>query len=233
MNSTLNGPSVFLSGAFSVNYVAAGYVIGASATGGIGDAEWSIFSGVNATSNANFVANTVSTAVNPSTMTWVNVSSDPTGKGPGSTLYLPGTAQLNVPTAPYGALTAGTWFSGRIIGLWNNTATPTFQMRMHLRSPVTGKVVYTIIDTTAYTTITNNGLGFKAQPSFVVVSGGTAGKIIGTMDINYGISGYQAAPVTTTVDCTQSYILDISAKFGTASASNGLTIYSAEIELVG
>ena len=230
---TLNGPSLFSSGAYSINYIPAGYVIGASATGGVGDAEFSIFSGVNASSNANFTANTVSTATNPSVMSYVNLSPDPSGKGPGSSLLLPGASQLNVPTAPYGALTVGTWLSGRILAKWNNTATPTFQVRMHLRNPMTGKVAYTIADTTAFTTITNNGLGMKIVPSFVVLSGGTAGSIVGTMELSYGISGYQSAPNVTTVDCTQNYILDVSMKIGTASASNAVTVYGACFELVG
>lgn len=231
--ATLNGPSLLSSGAFMISYAPSGYVVGASGTGGVGDAEFSIFSGVNASNNANFVANTISTNPYPSVMSYVSLSGDPASKGPGGSLFLPGSGQLNVPTAPYGALTLGTWVSGRIIGLYNNTSTPTLQFRAHLRSPVTGKVVYTIIDSTAYATITNNGLGIKVQPSFVVVAGGASGKLIGTMDINYGISGYQSTPTVTTVDCTQSYILDLSCKWGTASASNGITFYSAEFELIG
>lgn len=233
MVPTQNGPNVFLDGSFMIAYASAGYAIGGSATGGVGDAEYSIFSGLNATSNANFTANTASVATVPSTMGYVNLSSDPTGKGPGSSLYLPGAGQPATP-APFGALVAGTWFTGRVLGKWNATSTPTFQVRVHLRSPDTGKVVYTIVDSTAFTTVAANNVGIKICPSFIVTTGGVSGTIVGSIDLNYGVNGYQSAPtITSGVDCTKSYILDLSVKWGTASASNTITVYGAEFELVG
>lgn len=234
MQPTLNGGNLFLNGPFSIAYATSGYVIGASATGGVGDAEYSIFSGLSASSNANFLANTVSTASTPSVLGYVNLASDPTGKGPGSSLFLPGASQAQGMVNPYGSLIAGTWFSGRIFGKFKSTGTPTFQVRVHLRNPITGKIAYTICDTTAFTTVNVAAdLGLKIVPSFVVTTGGSSGTIIGTIDINYGVNGYQSNPTITTVDCTQSYILDVSMKWGTAAVANTTTIYGALFDLVG
>jgi hypothetical protein len=225
---TQNGPVLLNSGVFALAYSNAGYIPISNST-----SEFSILYGVNDTSNANFTANTVVTSPLPTQMTYLNLSNDPTGKSPVAAFALPGSSQLNVPTAPLGALVEGTWLSGRIIGKWLATGTPAFQVRMHLRSPVTGKVVYTIADSTAFTTVAANDLGLKINPSFIVTKGGASGQIIGTLDINYGVNGYQSKPTVTTVDCTQSYILDVSVKFGAASASNAPVFYGVCFELIG
>lgn len=229
---TQNGLMLFYNGAFYMGYNPSGYGVNTTAS------EYSIFNGQNDSSNANFVANTIWTSgtSNPSVMTPINLSADPTGLGgPKGNLLLPGSSQANIPWGPMGAFTVGTLYTGAILGSINSTGTPTFQVRMHLRNPTTGKVAYTIADTTAFTTTAISGgpLGLYIVPTFQVLATGTSGKLAGWVEVNYGASGYEAAPVITTVDTTQSYILDISVKWGTSSASNAVVIYSAALEIVG
>ena len=224
MSPTLNGPSMFMVGPFYGQY-GTGVTLNTSTT------EWSLLFNIASSSSTINAATapTPSTAISP-----INLSSDPTGKGPGATLYLPGSSQLNVPTGPYGALALGSIFAGSFFGSINNTSTPTIRFRLYLRNAATGAVAYTIADTTAFTmaTISGGPLGIMINPSFSVSAVGATGSIIGNIEVTYGPNGWFGVPITTAVDTRQSYILDLTAQWGTSSASNALNINTGAFELL-
>jgi hypothetical protein len=105
---------------------------------------------------------------------------------------------------------------------------------MYLRNASTGAVAYTIADTTAFTmaTISGGPLGLMVNPSFLVSSVGATGSIIGNIEVTYGPNGWFGVPTTTTVDTRQSYIIDLTAQWGTSSSSNAINVSAGAFELL-
>lgn len=192
---TLNGPGLFNNGPFSVQYGA----ISVTST-----SEWSIVSNqLAATAATNPLA--VSTAA-----TAVNLSNDPTGKWPGSTLYLPGFGTAGTPLAPMGAFTVGTVLKARFISTF--TAGGTFLPKLVLRNPVTGAVAYTLTNTSTYSP-TASGVGSILEFYMVVIS---STQVYATYLHDYSTASAVGVPATTTVDFTQNYVLDATITMGTS-----------------
>jgi hypothetical protein len=215
MHQTLNGPALTNSGMFSVQYS----LITITST-----SAWSLFS--------NQLASTACT--NPLAVsgasTYLNMSSDPTGKWPQSTLFLPGFGSKPMQTAPMGALTAGTMIKVRSVATW--TAGGTFLPHLYLRSPSTGAISYTLTPVTTYSP-TASAVGSILEFYLTVISatqvsaytwhswGAPAGA---------GALGGPGVPTTTTVDMTQDYVLDASITMGT---SGSYAQQSISVELLG
>jgi hypothetical protein len=219
--STLNGITLFVAGPFYGQYGTGVVITGAS--------DWSvIFSQLTAT------ANTVGIPTASAANTAINMSSDPTGKSPQASMYLPGSSILSVPTGPYGALALGTVYNGNFYGKFNNaSSTPTIRARLYLRNASTGAIAYTIADTTsAAQTSSGSDQSLIINPTFCVTSVTKgAGTIVGFMSITAGGTDTVSAPTVTTVDTTQSYILDLGFLWSTAG-SNTSTIYFGDFETI-
>ena len=215
---TLNGVQLFTAGPFYGQY-------GTGITLANSNTETSLcFNQAAATANTRS-APAASAAVSP-----INLSSDPTGTNIMASLQLPGVSQLNVPTAPYGALSLGTIFNGAFYGVIGITATPTLAIKILLRNPTTGAVAYTLISTT--TTFSPVAGGLLIEPNFCVTSVGQTGTITATCQFQAGTYGCIFTPTVTTVDTRQSYILDLTATWSAASPSNTLTIYYGGFETI-
>jgi len=219
---TINGIGIFLAGPFYGSYGSGFTVTGAS--------DWSIcFNQLSAT------ANTLGAPAATATLSPINLSSDPTGKYPSASLFLPGASQLNVPTGPYGALSLGTIFNGVFYGKFNNaSSTPTIRCRLYLRNAATGAIAYTLADTTsAATTSSASDQSLIINPNFCVTSVTKgAGTIVGFMNVTTaGAATTISAPTITTLDTTQSYILDVGFLWS-AAGSNSATIYYSSFETV-
>jgi hypothetical protein len=219
MLSTQNGPSLFTTGCFYTQY-GTGITVASSTT------DTSIIF-----NQATATANTLTVPTPAAAMTAVNLSSDPTGKQPGSTLLLPGPAQLNNPQQPYGALSLGTIFYGEFVGTVGITATPNIRIRVYLRNPLTGAIVYTICDTTVATFLPVAG-SLIINPMFCVINTGAAGTIVGTILATGGTSSYAGVTQVTTVDTRQSYILDVGVLWSAISALDTLTVYYGNFEIL-
>jgi hypothetical protein len=218
---TLNGISLFVAGPFYGQYGTGVVITGAS--------DWSvIFSQLTATANTSGIP--TATAAN----TAINLSSDPTGKYPQASVFLPGSSILNVPTGPYGALALGTVYNGAFYGKFNDaSSTPTIRARLYLRNAATGAIAYTIADTTsAALTSAAGDQSLIINPTFCVtnVTKG-AGTIVGFMNITAAGVDTVSAPTVTTVDTTQSYVLDLGFLWSTAG-SNTSTIYFGDFETI-
>jgi hypothetical protein len=212
MLPTLNGISIFTVGPFYGQY-GTGITVANSTT----EWSWLYNQASSSTTNGGLVGPTPSTAV-----TAINMSSDPTGKGPGASLYLPGSGQLNVPTGPYGALSLGTIFSGLFAGSVGITSTPTIAFKIYLRNPLTGAVVYTLLSTT--TTFAPSAGGMLVEPNFCVTAVGAAGSITAMLNAQGGTAGVAVTPTVTAVDTRQSYLLDFTATWSAQSSSDTYTI---------
>ena len=218
---TLNGVTLFVAGPFYGQYGTGVVVTGAS--------DWSIvFNQLTAT------ANTVGYPTASAANTAINLSSDPTGKYPQASMFLPGSSILNVPTGPYGALALGTVYNGNFFGKFNNaSSTPTIRARLYLRNASTGAIAYTIADTTsAAQTSSGSDQSLIINPTFCVTSVTKgAGTIVGFMNITSAGSSTISAPTVTTVDTTQSYVMDVGFLWSTAG-SNTSTIYFGDFETI-
>ena len=215
MLPTINGVSLFTVGPFFSGY-GTGYTVANSTT------ESSIIYGS--------AAATTTAIVPTASAAWaaVNLSSDPTGKGPGSSVYLPGSAQSNIPAAQYGALVPGSIISGMFMGTVGITSTPTIAIKIYFRNYSTGAVAYTLLNTS--TGWSPAAGGFLFEPYISVAVGGCKGSIVSMCNISNATSGYTSAPTVTTVDCTQSYLIDISFTWSAANSSNTFTIYNGSLE---
>lgn len=216
--TTLNGPSCFMSGQFYVQYSGLLSALASSTT------ETSIF--------FNQASATANTKTVPTTGA-VNLSSDPTGKAPAASLYLPGPGALGSSNQAMGSLTLGTVIDGRAVGTFGINGTPDVTAKLVLRNPDTGAVAYTLA-TSAVTTTTAGGV--VLLPSFCVTATGTSGTICGAIGILAGgLAGTAAAGAvtSTTVDTTKSYIIDLTWTWGTSHSSNTVTFYYASMGLLG
>ena len=214
MFNSLNGVSTFEVGPFYAQY-GTGITTQASTT-----TEWSILFNIasNSSSKSTLTIPTASAAISA-----INLADDPTGKSPGASLYLPGTSQLNVPTGPFGALMLGSMISGEFWGVVGITSTPTIEWKMYLRKPSDGSVAYTLADSSTGFAPAAGGLFLK--PMLAVSAVGTKGSITASFMAIGGTSAYVMTPTVTTVDTTQSYILDITGTWSASSASNTYTFY--------
>jgi hypothetical protein len=213
---TANGVSLFAAGEFYVQY--SGFAAIASST-----AETSIlFAQASATAN---------TLIKPATGT-VQMSGDPSGKGPGSSLYLPGTRGQILQLGGQGGLTIGTIIRGEFNGVFGITGTPDITTKLVLRNPTTGAVAYTLA-TTAFTTTVAGAI--IVRPRFCVTANSTptAGTIVGFVEVTGPVTGAIATATSTTVDLTQSYIIDVTHTWSADSASNTMLYYFGNIGLVG
>ena len=212
MLPTSNGLSVFTAGPFYGQY-GTGFTVANSTS----EWSWLYNQAASSTTNGGLTLPAPSTAV-----TAINMSSDPTGKFPGASLYLPGSGQLNVPTGPYGALSLGTVFSGLFAGSVGITSTPTIAFKIYLRSPTTGAVVYTLLNTS--TTFAPVAGGLLVEPTFCVTAVGAAGSITAMLNAQGGTSGVAVTPTVAAVDTRQSYLLDFTATWSAQSSSDTYTI---------
>jgi len=206
---TLNGPALFNSGSFYAQYGPAG---GLTVTG---TTEISLISGV--------IASTATT--NPVNNAWtVNMSGDPTGKYPASSLYLPGFGSSSIQMAPMGAFTAGTIIRGQF---WSKLTTGgTYLPKLVLRNATTGAVAYTLTDTTTHTPGATN-LGAELVFTLAVTP---SNQITCFFKHEYGTAAYISPVKQTTIDPNQNYVLDALVTMGTSGTQ---VVYFSQFELVG
>lgn len=112
-----------------------------------------------------------------------------------------------------------------VSGIISNTATPTLTLKLKLGSTV-------VLSTGAITTpsgLSNSLLLLKIDATFRTVGG--SGTIIGQgFAILNGTIFPLTLTATVTIDTTANQEIDVTAQWGTASASNTLTVTNAEIE---
>ena len=120
------------------------------------------------------------------------------------------------------------------IELWGtiaSTGTPTLRIKFKLGSTI-------VIDTTAATLSTITGTNiWRATATIDCRTAGGSGTVFGQGMVSYhtGASGLAgiASPNTTTstIDTTTTQVIDVTAQWGTASASNTITCTNAKIRI--
>ena len=149
----------------------------------------------------------------------------------GSAAAYPGsTLTLNA-----GMLSLGTIFQGKVVGIISNTGTPTATVRLVLKNPSTGSVVYTVNTSGAVTTVsTLSNSTFEALFEWIVTATGSSGSVTGRMSVlENATRNSNIAPAAVTVDTTQPYNIDVLFTWGTASASNTVTAKYASFGVLG
>ena len=136
------------------------------------------------------------------------------------------TTTVPIPALPAGFMALGTGIKGDLYSTIATTGTPTLRVRVVLKNPNTGAVVYTLGDSGAValgaiTGTTELYVNFDAVCSSV----GTAGSMVDRIAVTYGTTSVlntviKQAPASVTVDTTQGYLVDVLLTWGTASASN-------------
>ena len=162
----------------------------------------------------------------------------------GSSLALPGV--INGVQSGLSAFIPGTLYRAKLYGSIGNTGTPTLRIRTVLRNALTNAITYTIADSTALTMSTITGTGdFEYECDIMAVSIGTntagtftLGSVKTRALLDYAVTtvsrGFQSTPwATTSIDTTQTYLLDVLATWGTASASNTITTQVALVRAEG
>lgn len=126
----------------------------------------------------------------------------------------------------------GTSIRWRLMGYLSDTGTPTIQIKVKLGSTV-------IYDTTAQTlpSLTGNQLFFMEGRATCRTTGAT-GTIFATSEVfcNTGASSLGNLDIVVptaavTIDTTSSQVFDVTATWGTASASNTITINNFSLDL--
>lgn len=141
------------------------------------------------------------------------------------------------PTGTTSSYGAGGGLQGLLKGTMTNTATPTIRIRVKMTNQSTGTAYY-VLDTTALTTGTITGTAnFTFEFGLAVSSWGTSGAVVADGRIFYNtatttIANLEAPLLSTTLDTTAAYSIDILATWGTSSASNALIVYKALFNLI-
>lgn len=137
-------------------------------------------------------------------------------------------------TIEAGSARAGTIYRVHINGQFTTTGTPTIQLRLKFGAS-------TVWDTGAVTTITANNGGFFIDGTIVVFSIGAAGVIRPVLRVSYenpiagaltGSQSVRGSIVSPSINFTAAQVIDLTAQWGTASASNTITLITASIERI-
>lgn len=126
----------------------------------------------------------------------------------------------------------------KLLGSIGNTGTPTLRIKVKLTN--SAGTVTTLVDSTALTMSTITTGLFELNADFVVAAYSATAGIIncgGLMMYTTATSGALLGLIlpstsTTSFDTTTSYTLDVTAQWGTSSASNTITATSAFIEVM-
>jgi hypothetical protein len=134
-------------------------------------------------------------------------------------------------TIPANWLLVGRTIRITVMGTITNTATPTLQIRAKLGAS-------TILDTTAVATVAITGTrNFRYTALITCRTTGASGTVIGEGELRYNSAAGTGNIVdavntaTTTIDTTATQVLDVTAQWGAASASNTITGIVAMAEI--
>lgn len=133
--------------------------------------------------------------------------------------------------SPQNFLSTGLGITGSFYGSIANTATPTLRIRVVLKNPSTGAVVYAIADTGAVAMTTISSSDFEVGFSSSVASVGATGSILARASFRYAGTIVSIPFATTSIDTTQAYSWDVLLTWGTSSASNTMTLAYGQLGL--
>lgn len=139
---------------------------------------------------------------------------------------------------PAGVLDTGTKIYYEIFGRYSNTGTPTLNLGIYSGTVAqaigSGVALLTSGAVTTVTTVTNRT--WRMEGSLTVRSNSATGSIIGVGELSNVTTGGKdmlpaTAPAAVTVDTTVARYITVGATWGTASASNTLTVHEVNFRL--
>jgi hypothetical protein len=144
-------------------------------------------------------------------------------------VYAPSTSLW---ASPANFLSVGVGVTGNFVGSIANTGTPTLRVRVVMKNPSTGAIVYTVADTGAVAMTSVSSSDFQIDFSSSIASIGATGSILGRCAFRYAGTIVSVPFATTTIDTTQAYLWDVLLTWGAASASNTMTLAYGQLGLI-